>query len=94
MKRNAIKGRARRRYRSTTNSDHQRPIARNLPSRELTAGTPDSTWCTDITQSATASGAVHSAVVFRGNPDCIWTAPTGVQDLRAPATLQCARGLG
>lgn len=64
MKQNGIKGRVRRKYRSTTDSNHQRPIAQNLLNREFSAQTPDSAWCADITQFATASGSVYLAVVL------------------------------
>lgn len=64
MKQNGIKGRVRRKYRSTTDSNHQKPIAPNLLNREFMAETPDSAWCADITQFATASGWVYVAVVL------------------------------
>jgi putative transposase len=64
MNSNGIKGRVRRKYRSTTDSNHQRPVAPNLLNREFTAETPDSAWCADITQFATASGSIYLAVVL------------------------------
>ncbi len=64
MKESGIQGRVRRKYRPTTDSNHQQPFAPNLLRRDFTVETPDSAWCADITQMATASGWVYLAVVL------------------------------
>jgi len=64
MKDNGIKGRVRRKYRSTTDSNHSRPIAPNVLDREFAVESPDAAWCADITQMATASGWVNLAVIL------------------------------
>ena len=59
-----IAGRVRRKYRTTTDSDHGRAVARNVLKRDFGASEPDSVWCTDITAVPTKSGFVYLAVVI------------------------------
>ena len=64
MRQHGIRGRVRRRYRATTDSNHRRPVAANLLGREFEQEVPDSAWCADITSIATASGWVYLAAVI------------------------------
>jgi transposase InsO family protein len=57
-------GRVRRRFKATTNSRHDRPVAPNTLNREFRAETSDSVWCADITAIATASGWVYLAAII------------------------------
>lgn len=59
-----IKGRVRRRYKVTTDSKHDRPIAPNTLNREFTAESSDSVWCADITYIWTAAGWVYLAAII------------------------------
>lgn len=64
MQKAGIKGRVRRRFKATTNSRHDRPIAPNVLNREFGAKSSDSVWCADITYISTASGWVYLAAII------------------------------
>ena len=64
MRAAGIKGRVRRRFKVTTNSKHDRPIAPNTLNREFRAESSDSVWCADITYIATAAGWVYLAAII------------------------------
>ncbi len=55
--------RVRRRYRSTTMSDHDQPIAANLLNREFEADAPNQRWVGDTTELLTSSGKFYLAVI-------------------------------
>ena len=55
--------RVRRRYRSTTISDHDQPIAANLLNRKFEADAPNQRWVGDTTELLTASGKFYLAVI-------------------------------
>jgi putative transposase len=56
--------RYRRRYRSTTNSNHRQPVFENRLGRDLTADTPDHVYAGDITYVWTHRGWLYLAVVI------------------------------
>lgn len=64
MQRAGIQGRVRRRFKTTTDSQHDRPIAPNTVNREFTASSSDAVWCADITYIWTASGWVYLAAII------------------------------
>jgi putative transposase len=64
MREEGIRGRARRRFRSTTDSKHAFPIAANLLARDFTAVAPDTVWVTDITAIPTREGWVYLAAIL------------------------------
>jgi len=53
-----------RRYRTTTQSDHAYPVAENVLAREFTPEAPNRVWAGDITYVATAEGWLYLAVVL------------------------------
>jgi putative transposase len=55
--------RVRRRYRSTTMSDHDQPIADNLLDREFTATAPNQRWVGDTTELLTPTGKFYLAAI-------------------------------
>ena len=59
-----IEGRVRPRFKVTTNSNHDKPIAPNVLNREFNAERSDSVWCADITYIPTASGWVYLAAIL------------------------------
>ena len=59
-----LAGRVRRRFKVTTNSRHDKPIAPNMLNREFTAESSDSVWCADITYIHTAAGFVYLAAII------------------------------
>lgn len=64
MRAAGLTGKIRRRFKVTTDSKHDRPIAPNALNREFTAGSSDSVWCADITYVPTASGWVYLAAII------------------------------
>jgi transposase InsO family protein len=59
-----IRARERRRFKSTTNSKHDYPVAPNVLNREFTAQRPDEKWLADMTYVATAEGWLYLATVL------------------------------
>jgi len=64
MKANGIKGRVRRRFKVTTDSNHEWPLAPNTLDREFDVESTDSVWCADITYIATEAGWVYLAAII------------------------------
>lgn len=65
MRRHEIRSKARRRFVvRTTDSRHDRPVARNVLNREFYPDRPDATWAADITYVPTAEGWLYLAVVL------------------------------
>ena len=64
MQADGLQGRVRRRFKSTTDSKHDRPVAPNSLNREFRAGSRDAVWCADITYIPTASGWVYLAAII------------------------------
>ena len=64
MKAHDIRVRPRRRFKQTTDSNHNLPIAANLLNREFTAQAPDKVWVGDITYIWTAEGWLYLATVI------------------------------
>ncbi len=63
MQAEKLVGRPRRRYRSTTMSEHDQPIAPNLLDRKFKASRPNEKWVGDTTELATGEGRLFLAVV-------------------------------
>lgn len=63
MRAEGLVARVRRRYRSTTMSDHDQPIAANVLNREFTATAPNQRWVGDTTELLTASGKFYLAAI-------------------------------
>jgi transposase InsO family protein len=64
MKQAHLEGRKLRRFRKTTDSNHQLPIAPNLLERDFTATAPNQTWVTDITFLWTQQGWLYLAAIL------------------------------
>ena len=65
MRRAKIRAKSRRRYvPRTTDSRHQKPVARNLLDRDFTAPGPDRKWVADITYVPTGEGWLYLAAVL------------------------------
>ncbi len=52
------------RFRKTTDSDHDEPIAANVLARDFSASAPDRKWVSDITYVWTAQGWLYLAVII------------------------------
>ena len=59
-----IEARVRRRYRSTTMSEHDQPIAANILDRNFTAAAPNQRWVGDTTELLTPSGKFYLAAIL------------------------------
>jgi transposase InsO family protein len=64
MQRHGIRAKAKRRFRITTDSNHDFPIAPNLLDRQFDVDEPDKVWAGDITYVATDEGWMYLAVVI------------------------------
>lgn len=63
MRAEGIEARVRRRYRSTTMSDHDQPVAANLLDRDFQAAAPNQRWVGDTTEMLTTSGKFYLAAI-------------------------------
>jgi transposase InsO family protein len=64
MQLHGIKARGKRKYKATTDSKHNLPVAENLLQRDFTPAAPDRVYSSDITCIATAEGWLYLAVVM------------------------------
>jgi len=64
MQGEGLVARARRRYRCTTMSDHEQPVAANLLGREFTAARPNERWIGDTTELVTPGGRIFLAAIL------------------------------
>jgi len=59
-----IKARTKRKFKTTTDSNHSLPVAPNLLGRQFAVGVPNRVWASDITYIATDEGWLYLAVVL------------------------------
>lgn len=59
-----LRAKAARKYKATTNSNHNLPVAPNLLEQDFTATAPNQKWVSDITYIATDEGWLYLAVVL------------------------------
>jgi putative transposase len=64
MQLHGIRAKGKRRFKVTTDSNHDLPISPNLLNREFTVAEPDKVWVGDITYIATGEGWLFLAVVI------------------------------
>ena len=64
MRANGIRVRQIRKFRVTTDSKHNNPVAQNVLDRKFDVGSPDRAWATDITYVWTREGWLYLAVVI------------------------------
>ncbi len=64
MRAAGLRGKTKRKYKTTTDSNHQRPKAENLVKQNFDVATPDALWASDITYIATAEGWLYLAVTL------------------------------
>lgn len=63
MKKNGIKAKRHRKFKATTNSKHDLPVAKNLLNQNFTATKPNEIWVTDISYIYTDEGFLYLAIV-------------------------------
>jgi transposase InsO family protein len=64
MKENGIKGRQKRRFKVTTDSQHDYPVAPNLLNRQFNVKQPNTYWVSDITYVWTMEGWLYLCVII------------------------------
>ena len=64
MAQHGIKARTKRKFKATTNSAHDTPVAANLIKRDFAPAVPNAVWTTDITYIATDEGWLYLAVML------------------------------
>jgi transposase InsO family protein len=64
MKDNAIRARAKRKFKATTDGNHNLPVCENLLNRNFKPSLPDTVWTGDITYIPTNEGRLYLAVVI------------------------------
>ena len=64
MRDNDIKAMTQRKFKATTNSKHNYPVAENILDRQFTATVPNQRWVSDITYIDTTEGWLYLAVVL------------------------------
>jgi len=64
MRRQGLRARPRRRYRTTTDSRHGLPVSPNLLARRFAVAQPNTAWVTDMTYLWTAQGWLYLAVII------------------------------
>ena len=64
MKIAGIRGKTKRKFKTTTNSKHSRPKADNLVKQNFSTSAPDTLWASDITYILTQEGWLYLAVIL------------------------------
>jgi putative transposase len=64
MRERGLKGRIRRRYKCTTMSDHDQPIAPNILDRQFDATAPNRRWVCDTTEILVGAGRMYVAAIL------------------------------
>lgn len=64
MRENGLGARRRRRFRSTTDSGHNYPVAPNILRRRFDIAEPDVAWVSDITYLATSEGWMYLCIIM------------------------------
>jgi len=64
MQEEGLVGRARRRFKCTTDSQHELPVAKNLLDRQFTASKPNKCWVGDTTELLTPNGKLYLAAII------------------------------
>ncbi len=64
MKRKGIRGKAKRKFKTTTTSKHQHPRTENLVKQNFQSAEPNKLWVSDITYIATLEGWLYLAVIL------------------------------
>jgi transposase InsO family protein len=64
MKANGIVAKTKKKFKATTNSKHNLPVAENLLKRDFTALGPNAVWCSDATYIWTHEGWLYLVVIL------------------------------
>lgn len=64
MRKHGLGAKQRRKYRSTTDSNHDYPVAPNIVARNFDIAEPDKVWVSDITYIPTAEGWLYLCIIL------------------------------
>ncbi len=94
MRRDGLRGRVRRRFRRTTDSNHSLPVAPNTLNRQFTVDSPDRVWAGDITYIPTANGWGYLAVLLDLHSRLVvgWALADHMRTELVETALLCALG--
>jgi putative transposase len=85
-----IRAKGKRRFRLTTDSNHNLPIAPNVLNREFAVSVPDLVWAGDLTNIATNEGWLFLAVVSVCSAGTWWAGPCGQTCPLISSSMRCA----
>jgi transposase InsO family protein len=82
MREEGLRARVRKRFKSSTNSEHDQPIAPNVLARDFAAPAPNQRWVGDTTELRTASGGKFflAAIIDLYSRYCVGWAVSAVND--------------
>jgi putative transposase len=82
MQQEGLRARPRKRFKCTTDSNHDQPVAANILDREFTASAPNQRWVGDTTEMLTVTGAKFylAAIVDLYSRFCVGWAVSAVND--------------
>src|SRR3954462_1924427 len=81
MRLEGLRARIRKRYRCTTMSDHDQPVAANLLDRRFEAERPNQRWVGDVTEILTGDGKLFlAAIVDLVSPSVVGWALSATND--------------
>jgi putative transposase len=94
MRREGLRGRIRRRFRRTTDSNHSLPVAPNTLNRQFQVDAPDRVWAGDITYIRTANGWGYLAVILDLHSRLVvgWALADHMRTELVETALVCALG--
>ncbi len=94
MREAGLRSRTKKKFKATTNSKHNFPVAPNLLNQDFTVDAPDSTWVGDITYIGTGEGWMYLAVILDlFNREVVgWSASARMTRQLAIDALQMALG--
>jgi transposase InsO family protein len=83
MRARGLAARRPRRFKKTTDSNHEYPVARNRLKRNFTAGARDRVWVTDVTAVKTSEGWIYyAAIIDLFSRRAVGLAASGTNDTR------------
>jgi len=94
MRLDGLRGRIRRRFRRTTDSNHGLPVAQNTLNRQFEVDAPDRVWAGDITYIRTTNGWGYLAVILDLHSRMVvgWALADHMRTELVETALDCALG--
>jgi putative transposase len=95
MRANGIRSKITKKYKATTNSKHNLPVAKNILNRNFTARRPNEKWVSDITYIHTKEGWLYLAAVMDlfGRRIVVWAMDSRMKNRLVSDALKQAVGM-